>query len=232
MSSDKFSPGIIVFNNYSRIWGNKRWSNMDIILADPNDSLTWIVRVRDISGSNDEFKGGEFLIQLKATDDPTKKPPNFKFLTPNGLYTLGSEDVCISIGKYHSSSYAPAQGGMGGFATQMVDILVSWKDMSPGVSFLHNDYFYKIAKHPIKDDSLESARNIAQFRKEVRVIEKDIYKEISEFSQKSQAYNLNHYPDYIRRLNAKPLNKLYERIEQSNYPTKLKNTMLKFITPD
>ena len=225
--SDKFSPAMMVLNNYSRIWGNKRWPHMDVILDNPNNSMVWIVRVRDIAGFNDEFLGGEYLIKLTASDDPMKKPPNFKFLTPNGLYQQNSDAVCISIGKFHSDKYAPAQGGMGGFASQMVDILVSWKDMSPGNSFLHNDYFYECAKRPTS-----GIKEIELYKQKIRKMEKTIYKEISEIAKTTKEYNKQNYADYIKRLNEKPLNSIYNDISNNKiYPTNLTQIMLKLITP-
>jgi ubiquitin-protein ligase len=219
MTSSGKSPAFIVMSNYKNIWGNKRHSNMDAILKDDTDPMTWIVRIRDIDGDEEvkEFTGGEYLIELTANEDPIAKPPKFKFLTPNGLYQVGSTSVCISVGQFHANNYAPAQGGMGGFAMQMANMLVFWRFMTSGLGFLYNDYLDALTKKVPAE--------------EVKKMEQKLVNDIKSHASNSKKFNLSNYADYIKRLDSKKMNVLYNEVKESFLPSGLKNTMLKLITP-
>jgi ubiquitin-protein ligase len=211
----KFDRLTILKNNYEREWNRVRHAYMDIILK-PDRLDVWYVRVRDIKGEHGEFEGGEYIVELTASDDPIAKPPLFKFLTPNGLYQPGSDAVCISIGRFHGEKFSPAQGGMGGFCAQMVDILVSWRDMSSGASFLHNEYY-----------SYEVQRDAELRKRKDRIICMDI----SNYAKKSKEYNRTHYPQLIEMFDNKPFNVIYSVLSSSNIqPEVLKTSIMNSFT--
>jgi hypothetical protein len=205
---DKFSPPMILMNNYRRGGGNVLHENMDILLEDPDDATSkWLVRVRDIDGKVGEFTGGEYIVELTPQADPLKHPPMFKFLTPNGLYKLGSDEVCISIGRFHKENYAPAQGGMTGFCKQMIDILVSWRDMTAGASFLHNDYFRATSALA----HMPAAERLSRIAK----LEEPICESLLKFAGSSREYNRKNYKDLIERFENKPLNQLHRAVREA-----------------
>lgn len=96
----------------------------------------WWVLIHNISGKNDEFKGGEFLVKLVAPDEFPDKPPGFHFMTPTGIFAVEG-DICISIGKYHANNYRPVLG-MHGFADEIMNSLVTWKSLGHGIGIEPN----------------------------------------------------------------------------------------------
>lgn len=96
----------------------------------------WYILIHNISGMEDEFKSGEYLVEIDLTER-TKfpfGPPHFKFLTENGVYAV-DQDVCISIGKFHSSNH-PAAMGAYGFIIELMNGLVSHKNLGGGIGLL------------------------------------------------------------------------------------------------
>ncbi len=185
------APTKIMINNYTRVWNKTRHKNMDILMDETNP-MRWWVRVRDIEGEKGEFIDGEYLFELTANGDPLHKPPTFKVMTPNGLYTPGTTSICISNGQYHSNNYAPGKGGMGGFCMQMVDIMISWRDLSQGIGFLQNAYYSNRTPQ----------------------MERRICDELTTLAKASKAFNRQHYPDLIESFDNKGVNVAYRKIQE------------------
>lgn len=101
---------------------------------DGDDPQTWHVLVRNLSGDNDEFVGGEYLFEMWAPPQFPYEPPKFTALTPNGVYEIG-KTVCISIGEYHKDNNR-AQLGMAGFAKELANGIMCWKALGHGINII------------------------------------------------------------------------------------------------
>jgi ubiquitin-protein ligase len=101
----------------------------------PNDVNTWYILIENVKGEEDEFEGGQYLVRMKAPPNFPYAPPEFYFMTPNGLYDV-EKKVCISIGEFHKDSYQ-ATLGMLGFAEQLVSGMTDVKFLGHGISILH-----------------------------------------------------------------------------------------------
>lgn len=102
---------------------------------DESDYGTWYVQLSGFSGDNGEFEGGEYLVRvILPIGFPATEPPQFYFLTPNGLYGVETK-VCISIGEWHKDSYRAVLGVIG-FCDQLVSGLIGWKTMGGGIEIL------------------------------------------------------------------------------------------------
>ncbi len=110
-----------------------RHEYVDVILVD-KDTFEFIFRIKNMKGADDEFIGGEYLLRLIPPNDYPYKPPDFKFLTPNGIYELNSS-VCLSTGRYHSQNYR-ATGGMAGLARDVWTAMIMHKDIGEGISII------------------------------------------------------------------------------------------------
>jgi ubiquitin-conjugating enzyme E2 J2 len=109
--------------------------HIDYLIEDGKDVGTWLVRILNTPGNNDEFDGGEYLIRVKAPQKYPDAPPEFWFLTPNGVYDINKK-VCISIGEYHKTDGHLPGLGMHGFTEQLWNGLICWKDLGDGISLL------------------------------------------------------------------------------------------------
>lgn len=92
----------------------------------------WVIRIRDIAGNEDEFKGGEYLVRMHAQPSYPQTPPKFEFLTPNGVYEVKSV-ICIGVGHFHADKYAAASQKMYGFARDVLNGLIGWRDLGGGI---------------------------------------------------------------------------------------------------
>jgi ubiquitin-conjugating enzyme E2 J2 len=97
----------------------------------------WYILLSGFAGDHDEFDGGEYLVRMKAPANFPFDPPEFYFMTKNGLYETDTK-VCISIGEYHKDQYRAALG-MDGFANQLVSGLIGWRSMGGGISITNTD---------------------------------------------------------------------------------------------
>lgn len=100
-----------------------------------DDPSTWYLLLRGIKGHDDAFEGGEYLVRMFAPADFPGSPPQFFFMTENGLYDT-EKKICISIGEYHKDQYR-AVLGMSGFADNLVSGMVGWNEMGHGINILH-----------------------------------------------------------------------------------------------
>ena len=72
------------------------------------------------AGDSKEWSGGHFLFLLELPADFPISPPKFKAYNENGVYAVGTFDICIGIGHYHKDSWKPTMG-LGGFAREIVN---------------------------------------------------------------------------------------------------------------
>src|ERR1700753_4150528 len=86
------------------------------IISD-DDISTWYVLLGGMDGNENEFMQGEFLVRIKLPINYPYSPPEFYFMTPQGVYDV-EKKVCISIGEYHSDNYR-AVLGVPGFCAQL-----------------------------------------------------------------------------------------------------------------
>jgi ubiquitin-conjugating enzyme E2 J2 len=136
-----------------------------------DDPSTWYLLLRGISGHDDAFLGGEYLVRMLAPADFPGSPPQFFFMTENGLYDVECK-ICISIGEYHKDQYR-AVLGMSGFADNLVSGMVGWNEMGNGINILKTNADKK------KQLALKSTKtNIEKHGELVKKI-KDAYGEYS-----------------------------------------------------
>ena len=120
------------------------------ILKSSDDPTIWIGLIENVNGDDNEFTGGEYLFEVRATKDYPYKTPEFTILTPNGIYNPDKK-VCINIGVYHTNNW-PASLGMGGFAAQLPNGLIGWKTLGSGINLVnHSNYPKKIAIDKLKN---------------------------------------------------------------------------------
>jgi ubiquitin-protein ligase len=91
----------------------------------------WYVKLCNFDGNEGEFKGAEILCRLVAPDTFPHFPPSFYFLTENGIFRT-NEDVCVSIGKYHSDQWHPVLG-MSGLVLNLMSGFVGHKELGHGI---------------------------------------------------------------------------------------------------
>ena len=117
----------------------RRHQNLDFIM-DETDNGKWYIRIRNIDA--DEYRAGQYIVEMQAPAEYPFKPPKFFFRTPNGLYEINKE-ICISIGHYHSDNYESGRVKMGGFARELVNGFVNWREMGGGINLLHTSALEK-----------------------------------------------------------------------------------------
>jgi len=123
-----------LLSNFKK-WAAVRHEHIDFIMSD--DPGVWYVRLRNFDGCNYEFKNGEYLVKVVAKKEYPHAPPEFYFMTPNGVYGINTK-VCISIGEYHKSDY-PSTLGMGGFISNLVSGMIGWESLGHGISIIRTD---------------------------------------------------------------------------------------------
>lgn len=115
-------------------WAIKEPSEYMKFLIDEQNPSTWYILLHGMTGEENEFCGGEYLVRVTAPKDFPANPPSFYFMTENGLYKP-EEKVCISIGEYHKDQYRAALK-MSGFCQQLVSGLIGWRDMGGGINIV------------------------------------------------------------------------------------------------
>ena len=111
-----------------------------IPVMDETDINTWFFLITNLSGV---YKGGEYIFCLKAPDTFPARPPQFTFLTANGVYEPGGK-ICISIGEFHAEYSAGGSGafgwravlGMNGFAREVVNGMIDPEHLGGGIRIL------------------------------------------------------------------------------------------------
>jgi len=110
------------------------------VYVDNNNIKIWYFL---ITGLENPYKSGEYLFKLTAKDDYPMSPPKFEFLTQNGLFQIGMS-LCISIGEFHTNDDPGSEGsygwrpslGMVGFAINVVNALICFKDIDHGIGII------------------------------------------------------------------------------------------------
>lgn len=100
----------------------------------PSNTREWYIIISGVSGNNDEYAGGEYLVRLRLPGNFPADPPDFFFMTPNGVYGVEVK-VCISIGSYHKGNY-PSTIGVRGFCEQLVSGMIGWKELGGGIELV------------------------------------------------------------------------------------------------
>ena len=101
---------------------------------DPANIAIWYVKLYNFSGDQDEYAAGEYLCKIVIGPDFPYKPPEFYFMTPNGVYECDGK-ACISIGEFHSNAYINTLG-VSGFVEQLVSGMIGWKTIGTGVRLM------------------------------------------------------------------------------------------------
>ena len=113
-----------------------------------DDLSRWYAKISNIYGNNDEFKSGEYLLEIRAPETYPFDPPEFYFYTPNGVYKP-HEKVCVDMGHEHAGNY-PATIGMNGFVQMLLGGMIAWRDLGAG---RHMEYTDIQTKHKYAEAS-------------------------------------------------------------------------------
>lgn len=108
-----------------------------MVYMDESDAKRWFFLVTNLPGP---YAGGEYIFRLTAPNTFPQKPPEFHFLTPNGVFELGGK-ICISIGEFHATDAAGETGaygwrsalGMIGFAREVVNGMIDPDYLGGGI---------------------------------------------------------------------------------------------------
>lgn len=117
-----------------------------------------------IFGPIDEFEGAVFLGYLSFPQNYPDTPPDFTFITPNGVFEPNSGTPCVSIGRFHSSDYKRGTG-LNGFIMSIYGIFTAPETLGRGIRVIYrkgktqkiskDSVAYNIEHHP---EILESFR--------------------------------------------------------------------------
>jgi len=77
--------------------------NFKIYVSDLN-LMDWYILYSNID--DERFKNGEYLLHIKLQEGYPFKPPEFKWLTPNGRFEINTK-ICYNISTYHEESWNP-----------------------------------------------------------------------------------------------------------------------------
>lgn len=70
-----------------------------------NDNLdTWYIKIYNLT--DEEYKGGEYLMEILISKDYPFNAPDFRMLTPNGRFDVNRK-LCFSNSGYHPESWSP-----------------------------------------------------------------------------------------------------------------------------
>ena len=59
-------------------------------------------------------------------------------MTPNGVFKTNTQNLCISISRYHPESWRPAIG-LHGFADQLIGCMIAYDMLGSGIGLIFND---------------------------------------------------------------------------------------------
>jgi ubiquitin-protein ligase len=77
--------------------------NFKIYVSDLN-LMDWYILYSNID--DERFKNGEYLLHIKLQEGYPFKPPEFKWLTPNGRFEINTK-ICYNISTYHEEQWNP-----------------------------------------------------------------------------------------------------------------------------
>ena len=165
-------------------WSETRHEYIDFLMDDTDPGLWWI-RIRDLTG---EFTGGEYIVEMRAPLKYPFEPPEFYFKTPTGVYGIDTK-ICISIGEFHKDKFAAAQGGMGGFALQLINGIIYWQNLGHGIAILNSEYY----------SANKNRRN---------EMEPVLKSKMAILARESMDWNRAKYPNLVAKFDNLPFNKV------------------------
>lgn len=108
--------------------------NLKFAMKSDNEPDVWFLLFENIAGNEDEYKGGQYLMRMEFPIDYPWGPPQFWFMTPQGLCEI-NKISCISIGEFHKKDYLPVLGAIG-FARQIISGIVGWREIGDGINLI------------------------------------------------------------------------------------------------
>lgn len=82
----------------------KNGDNNFKIYVSENNLMDWFIIYRNID--DDRFRDGEYILHVKLQEGYPFKPPEFRWLTPNGRFEINTK-ICYNISTYHAESWNP-----------------------------------------------------------------------------------------------------------------------------
>jgi ubiquitin-protein ligase len=188
-----------IIGNYKKI-NKARQEYFDVIYENEDIIEPWIIKIRDCAGNNDEFKKGEYLVRVIPHKSHPRFPPDFYFLTPNGVYQTNTK-ICISIGSYHPGAYPPTIG-LGGFIRELCNGMMNYGGLIGGIGIL-----------PTADDA----------RDEKKIKEKQT------LASNSKKFNEKKFPEFTKRFKKLPYTKLWKRTKKWKIPWGVKVVVFRYL---
>jgi ubiquitin-protein ligase len=74
------------------------------ITHNPDNILDWYCLIYGLN--EEEYKDGEYIFNIKMSNNYPFDPPDFYFLTPNGRFDINKK-LCFSNSSYHKESWSP-----------------------------------------------------------------------------------------------------------------------------
>lgn len=74
------------------------------VVQEINDNLNWYCLLYDIA--EEEYAGGEYIVNIKLSKEYPFTAPDFYILTPNGRFDTHKK-LCFSNSSYHQESWSP-----------------------------------------------------------------------------------------------------------------------------
>lgn len=109
------------------------------LVGQPDSDLTKIPFV--VFGTGAPFVDGQFAGYLALSVVPGRayplSPPDFYFMTENGLFGVGKGASCVSIGSYHASAY-PQSIGLFGFVSSIAGIFLDPDSLGSGINVIYH----------------------------------------------------------------------------------------------
>lgn len=171
---------------------------MEFIIDDTDIGHWWcrLKCINEMSPADYEYRDAEFIIDMYANVDHPTSPPRFFVRTPNGIYidstksTANDYNVCLGVGDRHKEDFECANKnmkGMTGFLKMVLNGLVNWRTLGPGVGILHQDFYW----HANGSTSYTN-------------LERQLVTEKRALSRLSREYNLKHFPQLVAKFDELP----------------------------
>ena len=106
-----------------------------IFAMNPSKINEIYVLVRNMSGDDGEWDGGNFLFRMVLPSGFPTEPPSFYAMNENGVYGV-EQKCCIAIGEFHSADYRPVLG-VTGFARELANGMIGWKYLTEKFEIKH-----------------------------------------------------------------------------------------------
>lgn len=83
----------------------------------------WYVCISNISGLDNEYVTGEYVVRMTIPENYPACAPKFAFITANGVYLV---DTPICMDSYRGSDIV-------GFVNIIISQMINWRDLTPSV---------------------------------------------------------------------------------------------------